>query len=196
MIYLTSDTHFCHDKEFLYKPRGFSSIEEHDKKIISNWNSVIKQDDEVYHLGDVMLVDNEKGAEYLSQLNGKIHIILGNHCTNTRIEIYKKLKNIQDIQYAYMLKYKKAHFYLSHYPTLTANFDDGPWHKNIISLHGHTHSKEKFYDENNPFIYNVALDAHNCFPVSLDQIIEDIKQKKEKLTNNEIFDNINKKGDN
>ena len=36
MIYFTSDTHFCHDKEFLYKPRGFSSIEEHDKTVVEN----------------------------------------------------------------------------------------------------------------------------------------------------------------
>ena len=26
MIYLTSDTHFCHNKDFLYEPRGFQSI--------------------------------------------------------------------------------------------------------------------------------------------------------------------------
>ena len=37
-IWFTSDLHFCHDKEFLYKPRGFNSIEEHDTAIIQNWN--------------------------------------------------------------------------------------------------------------------------------------------------------------
>ena len=77
MIYFTSDTHFCHNKEFLYKPRGFSNIEEHDKKIIENWNNIIEKDDIIYHLGDVMLNNNEKGLEYLKSLNGEIHIILG-----------------------------------------------------------------------------------------------------------------------
>lgn len=76
MIYLTSDTHFCHNKDFLYEPRGFQSIEEHDEAIVKNWNSIVTPDDEVYHLGDVMLNDNTKGLGYLKQLNGKIHIIL------------------------------------------------------------------------------------------------------------------------
>ena len=76
MIYLTSDLHFCHDKSFLYEPRGFNSIEEHDENIIKNWNNIITPDDEVYLLGDVMLNDNVKGLNCLKQLNGKIHIIL------------------------------------------------------------------------------------------------------------------------
>ena len=33
-IYLTSDLHFNHNKEFLYEPRGFNSPEEHDEEII------------------------------------------------------------------------------------------------------------------------------------------------------------------
>ena len=77
MIYFTSDTHFCHNRPFLYEPRGFKSIEEHDETIVTNWNSIVKPEDEVYHLGDVMLIDNEKGIKYLKSLNGKIHLILG-----------------------------------------------------------------------------------------------------------------------
>lgn len=42
MIFVTSDLHIGHNKEFLYKPRGFSSIEEHDKALIENWNNLIK----------------------------------------------------------------------------------------------------------------------------------------------------------
>ena len=50
--------------------------------------------------------------------------------------------------------------------------------KRILNLFGHTHSKEKFYQDN-PTMYNVALDAHNNTPVSIDQIIEDIKAKRD-----------------
>ena len=46
-----------------------------------------------------------------------------------------------------------------------------------INLHGHTHSKDKFYQDI-PFMYNVALDAHNNAPVSFDEIIADIEAKK------------------
>lgn len=35
-IWFTSDLHFGHNKSFLYEPRGFNSIEEHDATIIKN----------------------------------------------------------------------------------------------------------------------------------------------------------------
>ena len=40
-IYITSDLHFGHQQSFLYEPRGFNSIEEHDKVIIENIYSFI-----------------------------------------------------------------------------------------------------------------------------------------------------------
>ena len=33
-VYITSDLHFGHNQSFLYEPRGFSSIGEHDRVII------------------------------------------------------------------------------------------------------------------------------------------------------------------
>ena len=43
-----------------------------------------------------------------------------------------------------------------------------------LALSGHTHSKELFEPCGS---YNVAIDAHECHPVSLDQIIDDFKVK-------------------
>ena len=42
LIYVTSDTHFCHDKPFIYKERGFNNIDEMNSVIIENWNKLIK----------------------------------------------------------------------------------------------------------------------------------------------------------
>ena len=82
-----------------------------------------------------------------------------------------------------MITYKKRNFYLSHYPTLVTNdIDKTPYKRNIRNLFGHTHQTNKFYNEN-PYMYCVCLDAHNNYPVSLEQIHEDIKaqiEKKEK----------------
>ena len=58
MIYFTSDFHFCHNRDFIYERRGFSSIEEHDQTIIDNFNSIITDEDILYILGDVFLDDN------------------------------------------------------------------------------------------------------------------------------------------
>ena len=75
----------------------------------------------------------------------------------------------------------KIHFFLCHYPVITANYDDQKaWAKHLINLHGHTHSTEKFYN-NNPYMYNVGLDSHNNFPVEINKIINDIKDKKIQL---------------
>ena len=81
------------------------------------------------------------------------------------------------IGYANVLKYKGYHFYLSHYPTLTSNLDENKdLKRRMLNLFGHTHSKTKFY-EGRPYMYNVALDAHNSFPVDLDTIIKDIQKE-------------------
>lgn len=195
MIYFTSDLHFCHDKEFLYQPRGFNSIEENNNTILQNINNIVKEDDELYILGDLMLKDNKQGLQYIKSINCKnIHIILGNHDTNTRIELYKTIPNIIEITYATIIKYNKAHFYLSHYPTFTANYDDDkPWHKNLINLYGHTHQQWNFYYTNdpclqngNPYMYHVGVDSHNCMPVSIDEIMEDIRQYRCTLNNTKL----------
>ena len=67
-IWCSSDLHFGHDRQFMYGPRGFSSIEEHDATIIENWNKIVKPNDTVYLLGDLMLNDNENGIKKLNQL--------------------------------------------------------------------------------------------------------------------------------
>lgn len=76
-----------------------------------------------------------------------------------------------------MIKYKKQHYFLTHYPCICENYDDKPYHNHIISLSGHTHTKNKFHFEDNPFCYNVALDTHNNYPVSVEEINEDIHNK-------------------
>ena len=179
MIYFTSDWHFCHNKPFIYESRGFKSIEEMNEIIIENHNRVVKEEDIIYCLGDCMLNDNQKGMECINRLNGHKVIIRGNHCTNTRIELYKNLPNTEVKGWVDMLKYGNYHFYLSHYPTITSNHDeDRPLKQIILNLHGHTHDCRKFYQDN-PTMYNVALDAHNNTPVSIDQIIKDIKAKRD-----------------
>ena len=63
---------------------------------------------------------------------------------------------------------------MSHFPSLTGN-NDKFLKQMTLNLFGHTHQKDKFFN-NNPYMYNVALDAHNCTPVSIEQIIKDIEE--------------------
>jgi calcineurin-like phosphoesterase family protein len=123
-----------------------------------------------------MLGNNEEGLKLLSQLNGNIILALGNHDTDTRVQLFKTIKNIKDVQMGYRIKAGKKTFILSHYPQLVANGDDK---KPIYSIHGHTHSQNKWSDI--PHAYNVNMDAHNCTPVNLNTIIEDINKERNLL---------------
>lgn len=179
-IFITSDLHLGHDREFIWGPRGFNSVEEHDRAIIENWNSIVGWDDEVFLLGDCVLGDSGLGCRKLNQLAGKIYIIAGNHDTSTRIQMYANIRpTILTLGLAYILKYQGYRFYLSHYPTLTANNDfEKPLKRQTINLCGHSHSNDKFSDMNKGLIYHVELDAHDNKPILLDTIIEDIKNYK------------------
>lgn len=179
MLYFISDTHFQHDRSFIYQSRGFNSIEEMNNTIINNWNSTVTDEDDIYVLGDFFLgTDLEFVKNTLDILNGRIHLIIGNHDTPTKIEIYKNHPNIIDIQYAYQIKYNKRMFYMSHYPTLTASLEQD-CHRALFNLFGHTHSRDKFYNDM-PFMYNVACDAHNSTPVSIEEICKDIDNEIDK----------------
>lgn len=182
-IFITSDLHFGHNRDFIYRPRNFNNVEEHDSAIIKNWNETVRQEDTVFVLGDLVLGDNQNGISCLSLLNGNIKVIRGNHDTDARWNLYNSLSNIELLDWAYMLKYKKYHFYLSHYPTLTSNYDDNkPLKTKIINLCGHSHTLDAFSDWDKGCIYHCELDAHNCYPVKLDSIIEEIKTRYNKTT--------------
>lgn len=180
MIYFSSDLHFNHQKNFIYESRGFKNINEMNNAIIANFNKVITNEDDLYLLGDIFLGGKdglEAGIAFVNELPGKLHLIWGNHDTDNKKEAISQCHNVVEIiGFATILKYQKWHFYLSHFPTCTTNFDDyeKPLKQRLLCLAGHTHSKEKFEPCGS---YNVAVDAHNCFPISIDIIIEDFKNK-------------------
>ena len=109
-IFLTSDLHLSHIKSFLWEPRGFTSVEEMNEKIVQNWNSVVKENDIVYNLGDMCLSDTEGALPYLARLNGTQIWIRGNHDTDNRITLVTKacpyihLLGGLDASYATILK--------------------------------------------------------------------------------------------
>ena len=87
------------------------------------------------------------------------------------------LSGFFETSWAAIQKINGYNIYLSHYPTYTSYIENmAPLKQHMLNFHGHTHSKDKFYQDI-PFMYNVALDAHNNAPVSFDEIISDIEAK-------------------
>lgn len=176
-IWISSDTHFGHNRDFIYKSRGFSNIWEHDKAIIYNWNFSIAPEDEVYLLGDILLGDNNYGLSCLKQLKGNIHIIRGNHCTDNRWNLYNTCYNIVEMAEAKFLNYRNYHLFLSHYPCITSNADDDkPLKARVINMCGHSHTTDPYADMDKGLIYHVELDAHENAPILLDHAIDDVRR--------------------
>lgn len=182
-IFISSDYHFNHDREFIWKARGFKSVDEMNETIIANHNAVVAPEDDVYLLGDLALGGGgpdvlAKNKALIERLNGKLHVIWGNHDTPSREKMYVECKNVcyNFIPRAETLNYKGYHFYLSHFPTLTSNLEKESLKQCTLNLFGHTHQETNFY-QGLSFLYHVGVDSHNCYPVLLDNIIEDMKQE-------------------
>jgi len=179
-IFFTSDTHFGHNKEFVWKARGFESVEDHAEGLIKNWNSVVKPDDIVYHLGDMSLSTEyeEKSLQWVKRLNGNICWIVGNHDSERRIGVFGMCDNIFEIQKVEICKMDKFNLYLSHYPTITSNtighIKEAPKPNSIFNLHGHTHQSTNFNPELPLTCYHVGLDSHNLTPVSWEDVRRDL----------------------
>jgi len=176
-IWITSDLHLFHNKPFIYEPRGFNSVYEMNNAILYNWNSVVEPDDHVYCLGDLMLNNNEEGIRLIKQLKGNIHVVRGNHDSDVRMNLYNTCYNIVEITEGQFFQYNQYHFYLSHYPCLTSNYDDDkPLKAKIINLCGHRHDKNKFCDMDKGIIFHVELDTNNMHLWLIDDIINEIKK--------------------
>lgn len=145
-----------------------------NETIIKNFNEVMDWSDDLYILGDCFLNNNEEGMKLMNRLPGNKHIVFGNHDSETR-KILMREAGLDCLGLAHVLKIKGLRFYLCHYPTMTANFDnDKPLKSRTLSLSGHTHSEE-IWDAAGG--YNVALDAHDNRPVELGEIINAFTKK-------------------
>ena len=177
-IWITSDWHFCHQREFLWKPRGFNSIYDMNEAIIQRYNEVVNPEDDVYCLGDCMLNDDKEGLYCIKRLKGNIHIIRGNHDSNTRIPLYSSCWNIVEVCEGKYLNYNNYHFYLSHYPCICSNWDfNKPLKARTISLCGHTHTDNPFKDWDKGLIFHCEVDTNACYPWNINDIITKIKER-------------------
>lgn len=178
-IFLVSDWHFNHQREFIYEPRGFKSLWEHDEALIVRHNEVVKPEDEVYFLGDAMMgQDHSYGLSCIRRLNGNIHMIRGNHDTEQRWHEYSSLYNVVELcDYGWMGKLGGQRLFLSHFPTISAEWGMKPLKNSVINVCGHRHTRNKWYDEDKGMIYHVEVDAHDGYPTALEDLMADFRKR-------------------
>lgn len=161
MIYFTSDLHFGHYNIIKYCNRPFKSVEDMDETIINNWNNIVKEDDNVFILGDITLSSQSVAEKYLERLKGNKYLIIGNHDM-----IQKSNMLIWEKDYC-ELSHKCKLFVLSHYPFLEWN----GMYRGSIHLHGHQHNHSDYNKNQKCLRYDVGVDANDFRPVSIEKII-------------------------
>lgn len=197
MIWFTSDWHLGHENILEFSKRPFATIDDHDKGLIANYNSLVSADDTVFFLGDVSFHPFNFARHCFSHLVGKRILVRGNHDGLSR-EQYEKL-GFSLVCEEMVLKLFGKRIRLSHYPRLPLPDEkdtdrhplkyrlrrhemDGKW-----LLHGHTHDEDKIIPKR--MAVHVGVDAWNYRPVSLSQI-ESLIAKAEKDDANLLLRNI------
>ena len=54
-IFIVSDLHLGHSKDFIYGARGFENVEDMNETIIRKWNEIVDYEDDVCVLGDLVM---------------------------------------------------------------------------------------------------------------------------------------------
>ena len=95
-----------------------------------------------------------------------------------KVERYLELPNVVSVQYADVLKYGKAVFWLGHYPTITANYDDDkPIGQSMLYAYLGTLIKNNLFIMITLICIMLGMDAHNCTPITIDEIVADIRKE-------------------
>ena len=172
MIYYTSDLHLFHYNIIRLCNRSYNTVEEMNGDLIKRWNIKVGPNDDVYILGDIVFkyADINEVKEMLKKLNGKKHLIKGNHDKflnqlNWRdyfesLDVYKEIND------------NGRMVCLFHYPIEEWN----GYYRNSYMLYGHVHGNDADLKKH-PRKFNVGVDVNGFEPKTLDELIKENNAK-------------------
>jgi calcineurin-like phosphoesterase family protein len=185
--FVISDTHFGHTNswEKFKLPNGdplrpFTSTEEMDETMVERWNAVVRPQDTVYHLGDVVI--NRKSLHHVKRLNGKKRLVRGNH------DIFKD-EDYREVGFEslYGVRVFVDQFIFSHIPL----HPDCVTERFRVNVHGHLHANEVMRTRTNmvhgymtglvtepdPRYLCVSVENTDYRPLSFDEVETRIKAR-------------------
>ena len=137
----------------------FETIDDHDRALIDNWNSIVGKDDTVWHLGDFAYrCSPQQSRRIFNDLNGEKHLILGNHDfkNETRKLSWASISELTEVNLGGQI------FVLCHYGLRSwRNMRRGS-----IQLFGHSHGRLPGTSQ----CIDVGVDNFNYRPVSAAEI--------------------------
>ena len=128
-----SDWHYGHDNIIAFDNRPFKNVDEMNKVLVENWNSVVSSGDIVYVLGDMFWCNLNISLPILNGLNGQKFLIKGNHdrCNDSRF-----LKKFVKVTEYLEVDDDGRKIVLCHYPIPCFKNHFYGWYH----LYGHVHS--------------------------------------------------------
>lgn len=162
-IFIVSDTHFGHsnilkftDSESgnLIRP-GFSCVEDMNEAMVDRWNSVVRDQDIIYHLGDVYFGD---GHKVLKRLRGRKRLILGNHDNGKASYLQCAFEKV-----LMWRMFPEFNCVLTHVP-----IHESGMYKVQYNLHGHIHQNKSPTDRH----INCSVEVQDYTPKSIEELVK------------------------
>lgn len=180
-----SDNHWYHSNILnftdsngnLIRP-GFSDVHEMNAFMIERWNSVVKKNDKVYHLGDIIMRGSAWAfEEIIPQLNGEIVLIKGNH-DKAKLNVYARY--FKDVRSEIHMKtYEGDMALFTHRPIRLTGSELEFRGYEVFNIHGHIHQNTIDDDK----YINVSVEVIDYTPISWNEINKRITKTKKERSN-------------
>jgi calcineurin-like phosphoesterase family protein len=184
--YFWADNHIGHTNVYNFigkdseRMRPFRNMYECEKVMVDNYNAIVKDDDIVYFLGDVLL-DKSRAFILSDMKKGSKHLILGNHDNKEDVSFYR-----QYFDKIYGVLYKpKIKCILSHIPVHPYFLGPQKYLNNAVrfeyNIQGHTHDSHVLENTGRKDLryLNCCVETTNYKPV----ILEELKEINQKIFN-------------
>lgn len=170
MNYYTSDDHFYHFNIIKLTNRSYKTVEDMNGDLIKRWNAKVGPNDDVYIMGDICYKyqDIQQVKDLLKKLNGKKHLIRGNHDKFLNSINWKEY--FEEVTYYKEISDEGRMVILFHYPIEEWN----GYYRNSYMLYGHVHGNMDNIKKH-PRKFNVGVDVNDFEPKTLDELIESNK---------------------
>ena len=188
-IFFTADSHFDHKNIVKYCKRPFTvdydGVREMNRLIIDRWNTTVKPEDTIYHLGDFAFTRKyARILALLDQLNGTIILIPGNHDKQRTIDAFKEhprgrviTSNYSDAGAFLNIRINKQLITLCHFAMRVWDKSHfGSWH-----LYGHSHGS--LPDNEYSLSTDIGVDRWDFTPVSIEQLQELFDKRLDSIKN-------------
>lgn len=135
-----ADLHFF-DVKIINERKCFDSVDQMHETLIFNWNTKVKNKDEVWIGGDFAKTDKFCDLLLLFEsLNGYKNVLIGNHDDENMIMSLKSVERckIREVVFQKKIILDNKEVFLNHYPTLVwPKRGGGAYH-----LYGHVHNQK------------------------------------------------------